>query len=382
MSDIATIQLLNNISDKKVSKISDTNQKKKDISSEKNICIAAVRYNTIGNAYKDRMNNIDVYLVKEEKNGNQKTHAYSRCSKTTQEGTQFCHLHCRMTKYNNDGLKIFDKDIIPSHPNDKSRWLANINDDFFDNMGKRGAKKKNGENNYTFSDENHPVLLILTHKNAKLATTLTSYASQLLKNSNYICKDLEVSGKTSVKEKSKKIPVKKQEEDTYQNIGNLMTMISEIDKSSTVKESNIKHNDVIEDDLEEEESNDDRSSAKSESCNNSDDDADNESEGVSCIPIYTTKNKLLWYNEDTGTIYEPEGDDGGEELGILTKISKEYHTINYKDELYTVLKKHDVKDKGYIFCCVLTDTLFDKKMNFIGSRTKLKDNEYRFDFIK
>jgi hypothetical protein len=382
MNDIATLQILNNISEKKVSKLSDTNLKKKDISNEKNICIAAVRYNTIGNAYKDRMNNVEVYLVKEEKNGNQKTHAYSRCSKTTQEGTQFCHLHCRMTKYNNDGLKIFDKDIIPSHPNDKSRWLANINDDFFDNMGKRGAKKKNGENNYTFSDENHPVLLILTHKNAKLATTLTNYASQLLKNSNYVCKDLEINDNTFVKEKSKKTPVKKQE-DTYQNIGNLMSMISEIGKSSSEKESNNKHIDVIEDDSEEEyddeSDNDNKSSVKSESCNNSDDDA--ESEGVSCIPIYTNKNKLLWYNEDTKIVYEPEGDDGGEELGVLTKISNEYHTINYNNELYTVLKKHEVKDKGSIFCCVLTDTLFDKKMNFIGSRTKLKNNEYRFDFI-
>ena len=105
-------------------------------------------------------------------------------------------------------------------------------------------------------------------------------------------------------------------------------------------------------------------------------------EGVSCIPIYTNKKKLLWYNEDNQSVYEPEGDDSGEEIGLLIEISMEYHTINHNDKFYTVLNELNVKDKGNIYYCVLTDSLFDKELNFIGTRTKIKNNKYRFDFTK
>ena len=403
INDLATIQLLSNINEKK---ISDNKSKKKDISNEKNICIAGVRYNTIGNAYKDRMNNVDVYLIKEEKNGNIKTHAYSRCSKTTQDGTNFCHLHCRMTKYNNEGLKIFEKDILPSNPSDKTRWLANINDDFFENMGKRGAKKKNSENNFTFPDENHPVLLILTHKNAKLATQLSLYASQLLKNSNYVCHEIMTN---NIKDNDiKKVESKKTKEiiksdNTSENISNLISMISTIDKSSQLlKKSNINQDNKSEEHEDDEPENDESENDEfievnsennqlkdNKSVNNIEikeqsDNEDNSSddEGVSCIPIYTNKKKLLWYNEDNQSVYEPEGDDGGEEIGLLKEISMEYHTINHNEKFYTVLNELNVKDKGNIYYCVLTDSLFDKELNFIGTRTKIKNNKYRFDFTK
>jgi hypothetical protein len=408
INDLATMQILSNINEKKISNLSDNKSKKKDTSNEKNNCVAAVRYNTIGNAYKDRMNNVDVYLIKEEKNGNIKTHAYSRCSKTTQDGTNFCHLHCRMTKYNNEGLKIFEKDILPLNSNDKTRWLANINDDFFENMGKRGAKKKNGENNFTFPDENHPVLLILTHKNAKLATHLSLYASQLLKNSNYVCPEIMIN---NIKNNDiKKVDSKKTKEiikhdNTSENISNLISMISSIDKSSELlKNSNIIKDNKSEDNESDDNKSEDNESVDNESVDNESDDnesvdeesfnnieikkeSDNEDnisddEGVSCIPIYTNKKKLLWYNEDNKTVYEPEGDDGGEEIGILKEISNEYHTINHNDKLYTVLKELNVKNKGNIYCCILTDSLFDKELNFIGTRTKIKNNEYRFDFTK
>jgi hypothetical protein len=366
-NDLATIQLLNNINEKKKSNLSENKNKKKDISNEKDNCTAAVRYNTIGNAYKDRMSGVEVYLIKEEKNGNMKTHAYSRCSKTTQEGTNFCHLHCRMTKYNNDGLKIFEKDILPSIPNDKTRWLANVNDDFFENMGKRGAKKKNGENNYTFPDENHPVLLILNHKNAKLATQLSIVASQLLKNSNYVCQDIN----------KKTIPKKEIIEDSnIPNINNLISMISAIDKPfEEDSKSESSEEDVVESDEE------DIVEPEEEVVESESDEEDEE--GVSCIPIYTNKKKLLWYNQDNQIVYEPEGDDGGEEIGILKEISEEYHTINYEGKLCTVLKEiNNIKNKGKLYCCVLTNSLFDKELNFIGTRNKIKNNEYNFDFTK
>jgi len=424
INDLATIQILSNINEKKISNLSDNKSKKKDNSNEKNNCVAAVRYNTIGNAYKDRMNNVDVYLIKEEKNGNIKTHAYSRCSKTTQDGINFCHLHCRMTKYNNEGLKIFEKDILPTNINDKTRWLANINDDFFENMGKRGAKKKNGENNFTFPSENHPVLLILTHKNAKLATQLSLYASQLLKNSNYVCPEImtnNIKNNDLKKLESKKTKEIIKTDNTSENISNLISMISTIDKSSKLLKKSVinqdnkskdgelvKDEESDEDESDEDESDEDESDedefVKAESDENKSEenllkdnksvnnieikeesdieDNNSDDEGVSCIPIYTNKKKLLWYNEDNQAVYEPEGDDSGEEIGLLKEISMEYHTINHNEKFYTVLNELNVKDKGNIYYCVLTDSLLDRKLNFIGTRTKIKNNQYRFDFTK
>ena len=106
----------------------------------------------------------------------------------------------------------------------------------------------------------------------------------------------------------------------------------------------------------------------------------NDDEGVSCIPIHTTKGKQLWLNADNNIIYEPEGEDGGEEIGVLKKISSQYHTIFHENEYYTVIKEIKDKKRGMINCCVLTNSLFDKKMKLIGNRKKLKNKEYSFDF--
>lgn len=130
--------LIHNINEK----VNIMSKSKKEISTEKHLCNAAVKYTTIGSAFKDLQNNIKVYLLKEEKNGNFKTYAYSRCSKTQQDGCDFCHLHFRTKQLNSDGLKIFEKDILPNSDTEKSRWLAKEDDLFFENMGKRGAKKK------------------------------------------------------------------------------------------------------------------------------------------------------------------------------------------------------------------------------------------------
>lgn len=410
-------ELLQNITEKKGTELKNLNQKlkKKENIGEKNCCIAAVRYNTIGNAYKDIEKNVPVYLVKEDKNGTIKTDAYARCSKTTRDGEDYCHLHCRMTKYNKEGLKIFEKDILPKSSNDKNRILANIGDDYFENMGKRGAKKKNGENNFIFSDENHPVLLIMSHKNAKLATQLSLYASELLKNSNATIPD-DYQKSLSSQLNSKKVSNETKKDKNY----DIMDLISSIQKeskeiienfSSSEEELSDEENDEV-DNLsnnkkksssnEQKENKENLSSDESEnesekkddssenasdneddndsSENESDNDDEDTSSDIECEKIVTNKGKTLWLNTENNIVYEPEGDDGGEEIGILTKISDKYHTILYNDVKYTVIKTFQDIDKGPINCCVLSNKLFDKKFKLIGKRTKLKNNEYKFDY--
>ena len=410
----AMSQLLNNINIEK--KDNDKSNKNK-IKCEKNCCIAAVKYNTIGNAYKDIQNNVLVYLIVEKKNDVSKKYAYSRCAKTTHDGNDYCHLHTRMIKHNIDGLKIFEKDILPKDLNDKTRWLAHINDDFFENMGKRGAKKKNCENNYTFSDSNNPILLVLNHKNPKLLTYLSIYASQLLKgNYTIIQNDTPNSKLSSSKNKPHKI------DNEISNLDNIISMISSMDEKNINKlikknnllqkkscndessseevlsDNNEELNDFNQDNLEKLNENNfvkndiinnnnnnninQKSDIDSDIDSDSNDDSDDEeSDGISCIPIYTLKKRMLWLNPDNDTVYEPEGDDGGAEIGILKEISIDYHTIFYKEKYYTVLKELNDKKYGKIFCCSLTDKLFNKKLKHIGIKKKLKNNEYQLNFL-
>jgi hypothetical protein len=391
-------ELLQNITEKKGNEEKNLNQKlkKKESVGEKNCCIAAVRYNTIGNAYKDVEKKVPVYLVKEDKNGTIKTDAYARCSKTTRDGEDYCHLHCRMTKYNKDGLKIFEKDILPKSENDKTRILANINDDYFENMGKRGAKKKNSENNLILPYENHPVLLAMTHKNAKIATLLTSYASELLKNSNAPMPDEQIKSSSSLNN-TKKISNEIKKDKNY----DIMDLISSIQKDSKETVENLSSSDDETDsdneekldetnkifeksDNESEEEDDTQDDAQDDTQDDaqddSEDESDDESTGIECEKITTNKGKTLWLNIENNIVYEPEGDDGGEEIGVLTKISDDYHTILYKKVKYTVIKTFNDIDKGKINCCVLTNKLFDKKFKLIGKRMKLKNNEYKFDY--
>ncbi len=354
--------LMSNISEKPKNISNNSSNSSKKDSSEKKYCIAAVRYTTIGEAFKDIQNNVKVYLVKEEKNGTTKTHAYCRCSKTLQDGKDICHLHLRMINFNKDGLKIFDKDILPKNQYDKTRYLADVNDDFFENMGKRGAKKKNGGNNFIFSEPDHPVLLIMNHKNPKLANQLISYASQLLKNnSNIISKD--IIGNEKLTKKSS----------TISNEPSLSDVIDLITTSS----KNIKNKEEDDEESEDDDEDDEEDEAVSSKDKNDEEDDD---EGVSCIPIFTNKGKQLWLNVDNNVIYEPEGEDGGEEIGILKEISSTYHTILHEGKHYTVIKELKDKKRGTVNCCVLSNSLFDKKMNLIGKRKKLKNKEYVLNF--
>ena len=144
------------------------NDKKSEKKNEFRFCEGAVKYNTIGDAYKAiTENNTKVYIIETIKNGKTIETAYARCSKKAEDNDCVCHLHKRMRSTNPKGIKYFDKDILPyvnnnSDPNIKIR-LANINDSYFDNMGKRGAKKKNKNTIYDFKNPKHPLLLILQH---------------------------------------------------------------------------------------------------------------------------------------------------------------------------------------------------------------------------
>lgn len=132
-------ELVNNINNKETNSDEENENHKFN---DKNLCKAAVKLTTYGKAYEYRINNKEVYLVNEEiKSGVRKTNAYIRCSKSaSKEGCDYCHIHQRTFERDKNSVKNFDKDIIPKDSSDKTKWLANIKDDFFDNMRKKERK--------------------------------------------------------------------------------------------------------------------------------------------------------------------------------------------------------------------------------------------------
>ena len=90
------------------------------------------------------------------------------------------------------------------------------------------------------------------------------------------------------------------------------------------------------------------------------------------------KNKPLYLNEDTMDVFEPEEDDNSEgtAIGILTKISKKYSTIEYDHDFYTVLQKFNYGDNENGYRCSITNKAFDANKKFIGETKKIGGGIY------
>lgn len=401
-------QLMNNINDKNLKSNKDEKVKKtKNTNSGKKFCKAAVKYNTFGDAYRDIEKGINVYCVAEEINGEISKIAYTQCSKTSQDGECYCHIHNRTIKNKNSPIKNYD-DIIPSSESDKTRWLLNLKDDFFENMGKRGAIKKNDKNNHKL-DENDPVNLILRDKDPRKLALARICIMKILTNDTEFLSNINIESTSS--EKS----IKKKTQKSQSNIDSLVDLISSVDNKKTnniTKSNNIKKNSTEKDDSSDDaQSEDDDSDEnisddpisedssvnsskitsnnvqnKEENSDHEDDennyDSSDDEDGVSCIQINTIKGKQLWLNEETKMIYEPEDDDETEAkpMGELAEVPEEFHTIYHNSKYYTVINKINNKGK-LVYYCSLTDRLFNKKFKHIGKRTMLKNKEYKFEYF-
>jgi len=366
--------LLNNIKGKSLNGKTSDKKQKKDSSIDKNKCQAGAKFNTLKEVYSAIENNEEVYLI--EDSVTKKKFAYSRCCKTSGSNSSYCHTH--------DGKKTtknFEKDILPFGERPK------LNDDFFDGMGKRGAKKKNISNVYYF-EPNDPIKEILDDKNPIPRKYLYFYAMQISKNKNEIIINNDTSNIKSYYEKKNDSESEDDDNESSKNIGSYLELLSSLEKDSSIKkkEESDEEGSIIGSDSDnsnaspaedsDAEDSDEEQSVKEDS----DAESDAESEGVSCTQIETLKGKILWLNPETNLVYEPEGDDEGKALGTLKKIKKKHSTIHYDEEYYTVIEERTHEKKGLIFRCVLSNNLFDKKMNLIGILEYLRKNEYRYNF--
>ena len=353
--DDSLLSIVQNINENSTSKLlkekKSVTKKDTNMKSENNYCIAAVPYATKSLAYQDIQKGIDVYMVKENVKGNMKIKAYSRCSKKRQEDHDYCHIHKKSFENNTTpDLKIFEKDIVPLDDKDVTKYKATIADEYFESMGKRGAKKKNVDHNFIFDSDTNPILMVLKHPNAKLTTSLAMFATQLIKTntpiSNIILKPLE---STNINDNIKSINDLVSTKDTKEIVT----------KDEDLKDENLKDEDIKDEDIEDEDADDDTSTASS---------------SIECISIKTMKGKEIFLEPDSNNVYDTDGDEGDYALlGSFQEIDEKYATIKYNDSFYTVFKQHE--DHNY---CVFTYRVFDEDQKNIGTLKKSKKGEIKF----
>ena len=376
--DTSLLTIVENINENSANNLLNETSIKKGIieKSVGTLCVAAVPYATKSSAYNDiQAGNIDVYLIKENIKGTCKVRAYSRCSKRQQDGCDYCHIHKKASENDKSSeLKIFEKDILPQDNNDKSKYKAEITDEYFNSMGKRGAKKKNVSYNFIFSSDSNPILMILKHPNAKLMTSLEMFAAQLLKTntpiSNITLTPLDQqspikSSENIIENESVKKTDKLSEtsDNGSKDLKNIKTVIN-----ITNVENNIDKCNII----------DDGKSAKEDIESDKEDDnisvLSDASSSIECISIKTMKGKEIFLEPDTNNVYDTDGDDSSYALlGIFTKIDEKYATIKYDDEYYTVMKDYE-KDKY----CVFTNRVYNTDNKQIGTLKKSKSGEIKF----
>ena len=372
-------QLINNLTDKKLKSSKDEKLKKpKNTNTGKKFCKAAVKYNTFGDAYRDIEKGHNVFCVMEELNGEITKIAYTQCSKTSQDGECYCHIHNRTIKNKNSPIKNYE-DIIPSSDSDKTKWLLTLKDEFFENMGKRGANKKNDKNNHKL-DENDPINVILRDKDPRKLALARICITKILKN------DIEFLSSINIESNNTDKNIKKKIEKQQSNIDSLVDLLSTVKESNKKLDNESSNENSSDDDSSDDETNEKNiTNEKMIEDNESESDSENESdsdEGVSCIQIITVKGKQLWFNEDSKMVYEPEDDDETEAkpMGELVEISEEFHTIIHNSKYYSVLNKIENKGK-LVYHCVLTDKLFNKKFKHIGKLIKLKNKESKLEYF-
>jgi hypothetical protein len=258
---------------------------------------------------------------------------------------------------NKDRLKIFDTDILPKNPNDKTRKLAHEDDDFFENMGKRGTKKKNIDKTFYFENVTDPIYLILTNSNHKLRTLLSLHAIELLNDNNELFKN------------NKYLSSKYNNDPIKDNLNNMISLMSSSPIDNSINSLSQKQSSLSIDNF----------------ISSDDDDDDDESVSeleISVIEITTKKGRLLWYESETSIVYNPEEPRKGG-MGKLIKVPSKYSTIKMNNNEYTIIIEILHKKYGLINCCVLTDKLFNENFDHIGIRKKNKyeKNTYDLEFF-
>jgi len=111
-----------------------------------------------------------------------------------------------------------------------------------------------------------------------------------------------------------------------------------------------------------------------------DKDDDEDEDETSCKEIMTSDGRKLYLDEATDTVYSPEGDDAGKELGTLKTVSDKT-TLEIDGEFKIVANEVKYNKKDY-YRCALSDVLYqdiagDDKLVNVGKVALQKNGEYK-----
>ncbi len=361
-----------------------------------NHCCAIKVFNALTTAWKEMNKGVCVYNMYSNENGNITSYRIAECKGYGANGGKFCKNHMNTkniisidevdTFFEKNKELTDDQNFEPIIPKINSERTFTIikskNDPCFNKMGIQGNTKKIDSNTYTFDSKLNPFLVLLNLRDPRLIEEATLFIIELLqKNAKFTKKDETYQEKVEVSRQStsnkllediKKLQVITDEK-------NLTKDSDDDDNDDESVMSDISNTDGIIDNIQDLTIKEDVHVSDSEvSIEESDDDDDE----LSCISIYTTKNKKLYLEPHSKQVIEPEGDNEGEAIGHLVETSKKYSTINQDNKYYTVVSNIycNEKEEDYYYD-VLNNNLFNKEYEKIGKVVKNKNsNEYTFKF--
>ena len=400
-----------------------TNTQKSTQKLKTNLCAAAKRFQTKGEAFQhlkaNNENNI-LYIIEEVTNGQLKKSCYGRCCNSVHEG-ELCHIHRNQQKREKSIFLNYEKDIKNKCDDNKIK-IAKSTSSYFEKVSERGNKKnKNKKTMLDYFDNNKddPIYVILT-LNTEHLNYLRLHATKLLQSST-----------DSKKEKSEVDFIENNQRSSNSKLIDSINKFSkDYEESNHLKKNpnNLKNmiendeiDDILDDILDDINENDNKVSVKSSIelnkliySNELDDFSDNESMSTQEIldfevnelqqneesksifiedeviedeviedkviddefiedeviddeddsydvdTIYTNKGKLLYLEPSSMNVIEPEGENDGTSIGILHKINKKYSTIERDNEYYTVLSQNKlIHESKEYYRDVLNDRIFE-----------------------
>jgi hypothetical protein len=336
MSDLEI--LANNINKK-----SGSNKKLND---RLNQCIAVKRVITKGNALYIINSGKECWISKEKHNDVFKEFIYTRCLKSCNEGINYCNSHKNNTFKTFEFIKTCENSRLASHKDfEDIRTLNSIS-------------------------------IVLKNKKSVAYFELKKYAEKLLLENKHNINYIDIKHKSNKKSNSITSII---------NLSDKREIVIENKSINNTLEHEELINDIKEEDEEgedndkEDKSSDDESSDESCKEESSDEEEFEEYDENDFVKVESNNDKTYYIQNNDA--YGENDDETYSKVGVFTEVKKKYHTILYEDKFYTIFFNHQHSVKGDIRICIVSNKIYDKKMNIIGQAINKDSNSTDYELI-
>jgi hypothetical protein len=327
---------------------------------------------------------IYVMTTKEKEGKGSNTYvAYGSCSFTCVKGEDCCARHKSKSK-----TFILLEDLLQ---NEKIQKIdsPNAKHPYFTTMGTRGAKKRNIDTKYDFTNENEiNIFNILSGPNPILKKMLIDCANHITTNQTSIMKNHSTTYKikpkstsasnsavdsnlletTSTTESNLSILLSKKDND---NVNSKLTSTHEIvdEKSnSNSKPKSLDTDDEVSDcgeDNEEEEEEEEED----------DDEEEEETDDSNFVELTLKEGDDKYYlNPETNDVYQIV-EESYQEVGQLVEFPEKYSKLTYDEKHYIIAKEIDDEETDKeLYLCVLSNYVFNRSDNKRVGKIKTSKN--------